>query len=139
MQRKPRILVVGSFVMDVIATTEQIPRSAQTVYGKSFHMAPGGKGANQALQCARLGADVTMMGCVGDDLFGERLLEPLKSAGVDISHVVVRDGVTSGVGHVTHAGGHGTHRPKPHHRHPRCQPYIDCGRGVLASGFHWHI
>ena len=101
MQRKPRILVVGSFVMDVIATTEQIPRSAQTVYGKSFHMAPGGKGANQALQCARLGADVTMMGCVGDDLFGERLLEPLKSAGVDISHVVVRGGVTSGVGHVT--------------------------------------
>ena len=101
MQRKPRILVVGSFVMDVIATTEQIPRSAQTVYGKSFHMAPGGKGANQALQCARLGADVTMMGCVGDDLFGEQLLEPLKSAGVDISHVVVRNGVTSGVGHIT--------------------------------------
>ena len=65
MHRKPRILVVGSFVMDVIATTEKIPRSAQTVYGKSFHMAPGGKGANQALQCARLGADVTMMGCVG--------------------------------------------------------------------------
>ena len=101
MQRKPRILVVGSFVMDVIATTEQLPRSAQTVYGKSFHMAPGGKGANQALQCARLGADVTMMGCIGDDLLGERLLEPLKSAGVDISHVMVRDGVTSGVGHIT--------------------------------------
>ena len=56
MSRKPRILVVGSFVMDVIATTERIPQSAQTVYGKSFHMAPGGKGANQALQCARLGA-----------------------------------------------------------------------------------
>ena len=88
MQKKPRILVVGSFVMDVIATTEQIPRSAQTVYGKSFHMAPGGKGANQALQCARLGADVTMMGCVGDDLFGERLLEPLKSAA---RHVAPRE------------------------------------------------
>ena len=42
MHRKPRILVVGSFVMDVIATTEKVPRSAQTVYGKSFHMAPGG-------------------------------------------------------------------------------------------------
>ena len=101
MHRKPRILAVGSFVMDVIATTEQIPRSAQTVYGKSFHMAPGGKGANQALQCARLGAQVTMMGCVGDDLFGEKLLEPLKSAGVDVSHVLVRPGVSSGVGHVT--------------------------------------
>lgn len=101
MQRKPRILVVGSFVMDVIATTEQVPRSAQTVYGKSFHMAPGGKGANQALQCARLGAEVTMMGCVGDDLFGQQLMQPLKDGGVDISHVVVRPGITSGVGHVT--------------------------------------
>ena len=101
MHRKPRILVVGSFVMDVIATTEKVPRSAQTVYGKSFHMAPGGKGANQALQCARLGAQVTMIGCVGDDLFGEKLIEPLKSAGVDVSHVLVRPGVSSGVGHVT--------------------------------------
>ncbi len=101
MQRKPRIFVVGSFVMDVIATTERIPPSGQTVYGKEFHMAPGGKGANQALQCARLGADVTMMGCVGDDLFGEMLLETPRAAGVDVSRVVVHKGVTSGVGHVT--------------------------------------
>ena len=101
MQRKPRIFVVGSFVMDVIATTERIPPSGQTVYGKEFHMAPGGKGANQALQCARLGADVTMMGCVGDDLFGRMLLETPRAAGVDVSHVVVRSGTTSGVGHVT--------------------------------------
>ena len=101
MQRRPSIFVLGSFVMDVIATTERVPRSAQTVYGKSFHMAPGGKGANQALQCARLGADVTMMGCVGDDLFGEKLLETPRAAGVDVSCVLVRPGVTSGVGHVT--------------------------------------
>lgn len=101
LHRKPRILVVGSFVMDVIATTEKIPGSGQTVYGKSFHMAPGGKGANQALQCARLGAEVTMMGSVGDDLFGQQLLEPLRAAGMDTSHVVVRPGIHSGVGHVT--------------------------------------
>lgn len=101
MQKKPRILVVGSFVMDVIATTERIPPSGQTVYGREFHMVPGGKGANQALQCARLGADVTMMGCVGDDLFGEKLLEIPRTAGIDLTHVVVREGVTSGVGHVT--------------------------------------
>ena len=101
MSKKPRILVVGSFVMDVIATTERIPKSAQTVYGNSFHMAPGGKGANQALQCARLGADVTMMGCVGDDLVGELLLKTPQEAGVDVSHVVVRPGIHSGVGHVT--------------------------------------
>ena len=101
MSRKPRILVVGSFVMDVIATTERIPQSAQTVYGKSFHMAPGGKGANQALQCARLGAEVTMMGCVGDDMFAEILLKTPREAGVDVSHVVQRQGIHSGVGHVT--------------------------------------
>ena len=101
MSKKPRILVVGSFVMDIIATTERIPASGQTVYGKEFHMAPGGKGANQALQCARLGADVTMFGCIGDDIFGALLLEPLHTAGVDIDRVVVRRGATSGVGHIT--------------------------------------
>ena len=101
LHKKPRILVVGSFVMDVIAATEKIPGSGQTVYGKSFHMAPGGKGANQALQCARLGAAVTMVGSVGDDLFGQQLLEPLQAAGMDTSHVVVHTGIHSGVGHVT--------------------------------------
>ncbi|MEG2175589.1 MAG: ribokinase [Oscillibacter sp.] len=100
MHKKPKILVVGSFVMDVIATTERVPSAGQTVYGKAFHTAPGGKGANQALQCARLGAEVTMMGCVGDDLFGRELLATPREAGVDVSHVLVRSGVTSGVGHV---------------------------------------
>ncbi len=87
--------------MDVIATTSRIPKSAQTVYGNSFHMAPGGKGANQALQCARLGADVTMMGCVGDDLFGKTLLDAPRADGVDVSHVLVRENTYSGIGHVT--------------------------------------
>jgi len=87
--------------MDVIATTDRIPPSGQTIYGKEFHMAPGGKGANQAVQCARLGADVTMMGCVGDDIFANILLETPKASGVDISRVIVRKGCHSGVGHVT--------------------------------------
>ena len=100
MQKKPHILVVGSFVMDVIATTGRVPGPGQTVYGKSFHTAPGGKGANQALQCARLGARVTMVGCVGDDLFGQELLATPQAAGVDVSPVVVRPGVASGVGHI---------------------------------------
>lgn len=101
MLRKPNILVVGSFVMDLIATTERVPPAGQTVYGKDFHTAPGGKGANQALQCARLGANVTMVGCVGDDLFGQQLLETPRAAGVDLSHVLVRPGVHSGIGHIT--------------------------------------
>ena len=101
MQKKPKILVVGSFVMDIIATTEVIPGRGQAVYGKEFHMAPGGKGANQAVQCARLGADVTLCGCVGDDIFAEELLRIPQEANIHMEHVVRRSGVSSGIGHIT--------------------------------------
>ena len=73
MQRKPNILVVGSFMMDLIASTPRAPREGETVVGLRFRTAPGGKGANQAVQCARLGAQVTMVGRVGDDAFGKIL------------------------------------------------------------------
>ena len=53
--KRPRILVVGSFVMDQIASTVVFPREGQTVLGRSFHKAPGGKGANQAVQASRRG------------------------------------------------------------------------------------
>lgn len=100
MVRKPKILVAGSFVMDLIATTERAPRSGQTVVGKAFHTAPGGKGANQAVQCARLGADVSMIGCVGGDIFGQQMLDTARSAGVNLNHVKVDRSVCSGIGHV---------------------------------------
>jgi ribokinase len=100
MTRKPKILVAGSFVMDLIATTDHAPESGQTVVGRDFHMAPGGKGANQAVQCARLGADVTMIGCVGKDLFGEQMLDTARAAGVNLDHVKVDAGTYSGIGHV---------------------------------------
>ena len=66
MLKKPNILVVGSFMMDLIASTKRAPNSGETVIGLKFQTAPGGKGANQAVQCARLGAHVTMVGQVGD-------------------------------------------------------------------------
>lgn len=62
MLKKPRILVVGSFMMDLIASAERAPNAGETVIGKKFTTAPGGKGVNQAVQCARLGAHVTMGG-----------------------------------------------------------------------------
>ena len=64
MLKKPNILVVGSFMMDLIASTKRAPNSGETVIGLKFQTAPG-KGANQAVQCARLGAHVTMVGQVG--------------------------------------------------------------------------
>lgn len=79
--QKPKILVVGSFVMDQIATTEVFPREGQTVLGGTFSKAPGGKGANQAVQMARLGADVTMVGKLGHDSNGEDMVKTCKEAG----------------------------------------------------------
>lgn len=101
MLQKPSILVVGSFVMDLIAVTRVAPKSGETVIGMKFRTAPGGKGANQAVQCARLGAKVTMVGRVGNDAFGGIMLQTAIDAGVDISHVVVDTEEASGVGHIT--------------------------------------
>lgn len=96
MSKRPKILVVGSFVMDQIATTEIVPREGQTVLGKAFHKAPGGKGANQAVQAARLGADVTMVGKLGYDANGEEMIKVLKEAGIDVSHVLYDEKLASG-------------------------------------------
>ena len=101
MLKKPNILVVGSFMMDLIASTKRAPSSGETVVGLKFQTAPGGKGANQAVQCARLGAHVTMVGQVGDDAFGRIMTDTARSAGVDVSHVSVDPEESSGVGHIT--------------------------------------
>ena len=99
MLKKPKILVVGSFMMDLIASTKRAPNSGETVVGLKFQTAPGGKGANQAVQCARLGAHVTMVGQVGDDAFG-KIMTDTAAAGVDVSHVSVDKNESSGVGHI---------------------------------------
>jgi len=87
--------------MDTISSTEIFPEPGQTVIGSSYSIAPGGKGANQAMEAALLGADVTMVGKVGCDSFGDRLIESLKRAGVDVSHISrTDDGTSSGIGNV---------------------------------------
>ncbi len=101
MLKKPNILVVGSLVMDVTAVTERAPKAGETVIGTKFKSGPGGKGANQAVQCARLGANVTMVGRVGNDAFGQTLKTAVSDAGVDISHVTVDQDESTGVGHIT--------------------------------------
>ena len=100
MLKKPKILVVSSFMMDLIASTKQAPKSGETIIGLKFQTAPGGKGANQAVQCARLGAHVTMVGQVGDDAFGKIMTDTAAAAGVDVSHVTVDKNESSGVGHI---------------------------------------
>ena len=98
--KKPRILVVGSFMMDLVASARRAPNLGETVIGFAFRTAPGGKGANQAVQAARLGAITDMVGCVGNDSFGREMIEALKSSGVDTSRVKVCEELPSGVGHI---------------------------------------
>ena len=98
--KKPKILVVGSFMMDLVASAKRAPNLGETVIGFAFRTAPGGKGANQAVQAARLGAATHMAGCVGNDSFGQEMIQALKSSGVDTSHVKISQEHPSGVGHI---------------------------------------
>ncbi|WP_302779256.1 ribokinase [Anaerotruncus colihominis] len=100
MNRKPKILVVGSFVMDLIVSTKKFPGSGETVLGKSFRTAPGGKGANQAVQAARLGADVTMVGKVGGDSFGRELIASAQAAGIHTQHILQDPDNPSAIGNI---------------------------------------
>jgi ribokinase len=80
----PVLTVVGSINLDLVAHCERLPRPGETVTGARFARYPGGKGANQAVAAARLGADVTMVGAVGDDVFAAEALAGLEEAGVEL-------------------------------------------------------
>ena len=99
------ITVFGSINMDLIATTERLPKPGETVAGSSFSTAAGGKGANQALAATRAGASVRMVGAVGSDAFADEALGLLKAAGTDLASVKVVDTPT-GTAHII-VGGDG--------------------------------
>lgn len=92
-----KVVVVGSLNMDLVARAERLPRGGETLAGDSFFTVPGGKGANQAVAAARLGASVAMVGNVGDDAYGRQLREALEVEGIDCQAVGVCPGVSSGV------------------------------------------
>jgi ribokinase len=81
------IVVVGSINMDLVTRAERIPRPGETLIGTDFQLHSGGKGANQAVAVAKLGYPCTLLGAVGDDVFGTDLLHTLARYGVDTKHV----------------------------------------------------
>jgi len=102
-----RLTVVGSINLDLVVQAERLPRPGETVSGARFARVPGGKGANQAVAAARLGADVALVGCVGRDEFADEALASLREAGVE-GRWLAKDGAT-GVALVTvDAGGETT-------------------------------
>src|SRR5665647_3735845 len=90
----PRLTVVGSINLDLVARAERLPRPGETITGATFSRIPGGKGANQAVAAARLGAAVTMIGCVGDDELAAAALAGLEAAGVGLAGVKRSTGPT---------------------------------------------
>ncbi|MFJ7310305.1 ribokinase [Peribacillus frigoritolerans] len=100
-----RIAVVGSSSMDLVVTSAKRPMAGETVLGESFITVPGGKGANQAVAAARLGAEVSMVGCVGDDVYGEIILDNLKKNHVNTKYVEPVTGSASGTAHITLSEG----------------------------------
>ncbi|HEX3389801.1 MAG TPA: ribokinase [Streptosporangiaceae bacterium] len=101
MPQPPRITVLGSLNMDISVTVPRLAGPGETVLGSAARLQPGGKGANQAVAAARLGASVRMAGCCGDDAFGGTLRSALEAAGVDITAVRVLAGVPSGLALIT--------------------------------------
>ena len=83
----PDIVVFGSLNMDLVVRVARAPRGGETLQGQSFLTNPGGKGANQAVACARQGARVAMVGCVGEDDFGRTLRNALAADGIAVAHV----------------------------------------------------
>jgi ribokinase len=96
-RRKPRIVVVGSVNTDLIVRMPRLPRPGETVIGGTFDLAAGGKGANQAIAAARAGADVALVGRIGEDDFGRRSLAGFARDGIDTRFVSVDRKAASGV------------------------------------------
>ncbi|MDN4635889.1 MULTISPECIES: ribokinase [unclassified Bacillus (in: firmicutes)] len=100
-----QIVVVGSCSMDLVVTSSKRPNAGETVLGESFKTVPGGKGANQAVASARLGADVYMIGRVGDDAYGQDIMSNLQAQGVRTTYMKPVTEMESGTAHIILAEG----------------------------------
>jgi len=98
MPDQPNILVVGSINMDMVVRCPRLPAAGQTVLGgEGFATFPGGKGANQAVAVARTGGNCRMIGCIGNDAFGQQLVSTLREEGIDTTAVTVTEEAATGV------------------------------------------
>jgi len=100
-----KVCVIGSCAMDLVVTSTKRPQAGETVLGEKFSIVPGGKGANQAVAAARLGAQVTMIGCVGTDFYGDEILKNLKQNNINTAFIERTSEVDSGTAHIILAEG----------------------------------
>lgn len=98
---KNRIGVIGSINTDIVCETDKLPKIGETVMGNKFLISFGGKGANEAVACARLGASTNLLGCVGDDMFSKNAIANLQQEGVHITAVKQLKGKQGGIANIT--------------------------------------
>ena len=91
------VVVLGGINMDLVTISARFPRPGETIVGSRFLTYPGGKGANQAVAAARMGAATAMVGRVGDDVFGPQLIETLRDSGIKVDGIAVAQDTTSGI------------------------------------------
>ena len=94
---RTRVVIVGSINMDLVARCQRMPRSGETIHATDYTTLPGGKGANQAVAAARLGADCSLIGRVGDDSYGENLVNTLADYGVRSEAISRTESTSSGL------------------------------------------
>lgn len=95
-----KIVVVGSASIDLTVISDKRPNAGETVIGKELYFSPGGKGANQAVAAARLGAEVTFIGCVGDDQYGTQIIDNLSKNNINTKYVHKLVNKTTGTAHI---------------------------------------
>jgi ribokinase len=100
-----RLVVVGSINMDLVTVAQRFPAPGETLLGERFLSVHGGKGGNQAVAAARLGAEVHLVGAVGDDDFAQPLREGLSAEGIHLDHLAHIENCGSGTASITVAGG----------------------------------
>lgn len=105
MRTQPNIVVIGSLNMDLVVEADRPPQMGETILGRQVYFIPGGKGANQAVAAARLGAHTVMVGTVGRDAFGEQLINSLQHEGIETRSVKRTEEVPTGIASILLAQG----------------------------------
>src|SRR5690606_20961717 len=95
-----KIVVIGSLNMDLVIDVDELPKKGETIIGKEFIQIPGGKGANQAVAMGRLKGQVSMVGKIGEDSFGDSLIYSLKNSGVN-TDFIMKANTSTGIALIT--------------------------------------
>lgn len=131
--KQARVAVVGSLNMDVVVEAMRPPQRGETVMGEAVHFSPGGKGANQGVAAARLGAETTMIGSLGSDPFGQTLLDSLEKNGVETGAVNIVSDTPTGVASILLSGGDNSIIVVPG-ANSRCLPsHVEAQRDRIAG------